>query len=161
MRTVQENDIVLIDIAPVYKGYPSDYTTSYVLGSNPELEGLITYAHDVSHKIAQYASNRMAVSDVFHYARELIRTTSNYTLAYPPLISLGHRICRIDPLEKFPESGLTHLLLKTRHPFINSSNHTLMEGLWVVEPYLMHKERASKFEELVFVGKEALILDRD
>lgn len=159
-RILQDDDLVLIDIAPVYMTYPGDYTTTHVFGSNPELEALVAYARDVSRKIAGYASNDMIVADVFRYAQELIRTTSNYKLLYPPLITLGHRLSRVHPLEKLPEPGLSYLILK-EFPFIDSSNLTPMDGLWVVEPYLMHNKRAAKFEELVCVGRESVILDKD
>ena len=158
-RILQENDLVLIDIAPIYMTYPGDFTTTHVFGSNPELEGLVTYARDISRKIAEHANNMMKVADIFRYAQELIRTTSNYRLLYPPLISLGHRLFRIHPLERYPEPGLSYLILK-KFPFIDSSNLTLMNGLWIVEPYLMYKERAVKFEELVFVGRKSVILDK-
>lgn len=157
-RILQENDLVLIDIAPIYMTYPGDFTTTHVFGSNPELEAFVTYARDISRKIAEHANNTMMVADVFRYAQELIRTTSNYRLLYPSPISLGHRLFRIHPLEKFPEPGLSRLILE-KFPFIDSSNLTQMNGLWIVEPYLNHKDRASKFEELVFVGRKSEIID--
>ena len=43
-RILRENDIVLIDIAPVYNGYPADYTINHVMGGNPDLEALVAYA---------------------------------------------------------------------------------------------------------------------
>lgn len=159
-RILQENDIVLIDIAPVYNGYPADYTINHVMGSNPDLEALAAYAHDVSIKIAGLVKKGMVVADVFRRAQELIGKNPDYTLAYPPFISMGHRLCRIPPIwQKFPEAGLNYLLFKTSGPFITSSNNTLMNGLWVIEPYLIHKERAAKFEALVFIGKETIILE--
>lgn len=157
-RILKENDLVLIDIAPVYMTYPGDYTITHVFGSNPELEEFVTYARDISRKIAGHANNTMLVADVFSYAQELIRTTSNYKLLYPSPISLGHRLFRVHPLEKIPEPGLSYLILK-KFPYIDSSNLTLMNGLWIVEPYLMHKNRATKFEELVFVGRKSEIID--
>ena len=158
-RILRENDIVLIDIAPVYNGYPADYTINHVMGNNPDLEALASYARDVSIKIAGHLKEEMIVADVFHWAQELIGKNPDYTLAYPPFISMGHRLCRIPPLwQKFPEAGLNYLLFKTRGPFITSSNNTLMNGLWTIEPYLIHKERAAKFEELVYIGKETVIL---
>ncbi len=33
-----------------------------------------------------------------------------------------------------------------------------MNGLWTIEPYLIYKERAAKFEQLVYIGKEKVIL---
>lgn len=159
-RTLYENDIVLIDIAPVYNEYPSDYTICHVFGSNPDLEALASYAQDVSCRIAKSVKPGMLVSDVFHHAKELI-ASSGYTLTYPPLISMGHRICRVPPSwQRLPEPGLSYLLLRARAPFITSGNSTPMSGLWVVEPYLMYKERAAKFETLTFVGKETVVLDR-
>lgn len=160
MRILQENDLVLIDIAPVYNGYPADYTTSHVMGSNPELEALAAFAHDVSHRIAGHVSEGMVVADVFFWAKELIQKNPEYTLVFPPLVSMGHRLCRMPPLwQRFPEAGLNYLLFKASGPFLTSSNNTTMSGLWVIEPYLLYKERASKFETLVYIGKETRILD--
>jgi Xaa-Pro aminopeptidase len=159
-RILMENDIVLIDIAPVYNGYPADYTINHVMGSNPDLEALAAYAHDVSIKIAEHVKKGMVVADVFHWAQERIGKNPDYTLAYPPFISMGHRLCKIPPIwQKFPEAGLNYLLFKTNGPFITQGNNTLMNGLWTIEPYLMHKERAAKFEALVFIGKETVILE--
>ena len=158
-RILQEHDIILIDIAPIYNGYPADYTINHVIGSNPDLEALAAYAHDVSIKIAEYIKEGMIVADVFHRAQELTGKNPDYTLAYPPFVSMGHRLCRIPPLwQKFPEAGLNYLLFRTNGPFITSSNNTLMNGLWVIEPYLIYKGRAAKFEQLVSIGKETVIL---
>ncbi len=158
-RILKENDIVLIDIAPVYNEYPSDYTTNHVIGHNSDLEALAAYAKDVSCQIAGYVRKGMVVADVFDYAKRLIQANSKYTLAYPPFISMGHRLCRIPPAwQNLPEPGLTYLLLRARGPFITSGNSTPMSGLWVIEPYLMQQERAAKFEALVFVGEEPVIL---
>ena len=159
-RILRENDIVLIDIAPVYNGYPADYTINHVMGSNPDLEALAAYARDVSIRIAEHVKEGMVVADVFRWGQELIGKNPDYTLAYPPFISMGHRLCRIPPIwQKLPEAGLNYLLFKTRWPFITSGNNTMMNGLWTIEPYLIRKERAAKFEELVFVGKETVILE--
>jgi Xaa-Pro aminopeptidase len=158
-RILQEHDSILIDIAPIYNDYPADYTINHVIGSNTDLEALAAYAHDVSIKIAEYIKEGMIVADVFHWAQELIDKHPDYTLAYPPFVSMGHRLCRIPPLwQIFPEAGLNYLLFGTNGPFITSSNNTLMNGLWVIEPYLIYKERAAKFEQLVLIGKETVIL---
>ncbi len=160
MRVLQENDLVLIDIAPVYNDYPADYTATHVVGSNHELLALAAYAHDISQKIAEYVREGMVAADVFSWAQEQIKKKTEYMLALPPLVSMGHRLCRIPPLwQKFPESGLNYLLFKTSGPFLTSSNHTKMSGLWVIEPYIVFKERASKFETLVHIGKETEILE--
>jgi Xaa-Pro aminopeptidase len=160
-RVLHENDIVLIDIAPVYNDYPADYTISHVAGNNPELEVFISYAHETSCQIAKYIRPGMTVADVFSYAKGLIQAKPDYTLAYPPFISMGHRLCRLPALwQMLPEPGLSYLILRANAPFVSSENHAPMVGLWVIEPYLMYKGRAAKFESLVFVGKEALVLDR-
>ena len=158
-RILKDNDIVLIDIAPVYNGYPADYTINHVMGDNPDLEAQAAYAHDISLEIARYVKGGMVVADVFRWGQELIGKDPAYTLAYPPLISMGHRLCKIPTLwQKFPEAGLNYLLFGTRGPFITSSNNTMMNGLWTIEPYIKYKDRAAKFEQLVFIGKETVIL---
>lgn len=159
-RILKDNDIVLIDIALIYNGYPADYTMNHVMGSNPDLEALAAYARDVSLKISGHVKEGMVVGDVFRWGQELIGKNSDYTLAYPPFISMGHRLCRIPPIwQKLPEAGLNYLLFKTRGPFITSGNNTLMNGLWIIEPYIMYKDRAAKFEVPVFIGKETVILE--
>ncbi|HWQ96106.1 MAG TPA: M24 family metallopeptidase [Candidatus Methylomirabilis sp.] len=161
-RILQENDIVMIDIAPIYNDYPADYTISHVMGSNPDMEAFAAYGHDVSTRIAGHIREGMAVSDVFRWAQELIRKKPDYTLAYPVFVSMGHRLCRIPWLwQKLPEPGLNYLLFKTTGPFITASNNTIMKGLWTIEPYLIYKERATKFEKLVFIGKDTIILETD
>ncbi len=158
-RILKENDIVLVDIAPIYNGYPADYTINHVMGSNPDLEALDSYAHEVSIKIAEHVKEGMVVADVFQWARKLIGLNPDYTLAYPPFISMGHRLCRIPALcQKFPEAGLNYLLFGTNGSFIASGNNTMMNGLWIIEPYLIYKERAAKFEALVYIGKKTKIL---
>lgn len=158
-RILQENDIILIDIAPIYNDYPGDYTINHVMGSNPDLEALAAYAHDVSVKIAGHIKEGMIVADVFRWAQELTGKNPEYTLAYPPFISMGHRLRRVPPLwQMFPEPGLNYLLFGTSGPFITSSNNRPMNGLWIIEPYFIYKGRAAKFEQLVLIGNEALIL---
>lgn len=157
-RVLKENDLVLIDIAPIYNEYPADYTACHIFGSNPELEALINYSQDVSKKIAKHVSNAMTIGEVFQYAEKLI-SASGYMLALPPIINMGHRILKLPALwQKFPEPGLSYLLLR-KGSFITSSSKEHMQGLWVIEPYIVHKERASKFETLVLVEKESMILD--
>ena len=161
-RILHENDIVLIDIAPVYNDYPADYTISHMAGNNPELEAFVSYAYEVSCQIAEYIRPGMTVADVFSYAKGLIQAKPDYTIEYPPFISMGHRLCRLPAVwQKLPEPGLSYLILRANAPFVSSGNHTPMKGLWVIEPYLMYKGRAAKFESLIFVGKEAaIVLDR-
>lgn len=160
-RVLHEGDIVLVDIAPVYNDYPADYTISHVAGNNPELEALASFAREVSCQIAGYIRPGMTVADVFSYAKGLIQAKPDYTLAYPPFISMGHRLCRLPAAwQKLPEPGLSYLILRANAPFVSSGNHAPMGGLWVIEPYLMYKGRAAKFESLVLVGKEALVLDK-
>ncbi len=157
-RIVKQNDLILIDIAPIYNGYPSDYTACYIFGSNPELEALINYAQEISKKIAKYISSAMTIEEVFRYGEKLV-SASGYKLALPPVINMGHRICRLPYLwQNLPEPGLSYLILK-KGSFITSTSKELVQGLWMIEPYLIYKERASKFETLVLVGEETEIID--
>ena len=112
----------MIDIAPVYNGYPADYTINHVMGSDPDLEALTAYARDVSIKIAGHVKEGMIVADVFHRAQEFIGKNPDYN------------------------SGISTLYFH------------VMNGLWTIEPYIMYKDRAAKFEQLVFIGKETVIL---
>ena len=159
-RKVEENDLVMIDIAPVHNGYPGDYTTMHIVGENPELEEFISYAREVAYEIAGNIKYNMPVKDVFKKGKEIIKTGQKYKLAFPPFISMGHRLCRIPSFwMRLPEPGLNYLLLGRRSSFVKSGNKSIMKGLWVIEPYLLHNNRGAKFEVLLCVDEKPELID--
>lgn len=57
-----------------------------------------------------------------------------------------------------------YLLLGTRGPFMTERNKTLMDGLWTIEPYLLHRGRgrAAKHETFGFTsGEEVIVFGED
>ena len=158
-RKVKENDIVLIDIAPIHNGYPGDYTTMHVIGKNPEFEEFVSYAREVAYEIAKKITYDMIIRDAFNMAEGFIKSKKRYKLAFPPLIFLGHRLVRIPPnWQKLPESGLMYLLLGKGGSFLKPGNSNLIDGLWVIEPYLLHDKYGAKFEVLLLVEVKTVIL---
>ena len=159
-RKVKEDDLVLIDIAPVYNDYPADYTTMHITGKNPELEQFISFARDVAYEIAGNITFDKLARDVFNEGSELIRSRQKYKLAFPPFISMGHRLLKIpQKWQKLPEAGLMYLLLGMRGSFIKQNNNKLMDGLWIIEPYLLNNNFGAKFEVLINVDEKTEILD--
>lgn len=159
-RKVKENDIVLIDIAPVHNGYPGDYTTMHVLGKNPEFEKFVSYAQDVAIEIAKKITYDMIIRDAFKMSERLIKSRKKYTLAFPPFIFLGHRLIRIPPnWQKLPEPGLMYLLLGKGGSFLKPGSNNLMDGLWIIEPYLLHDKYGAKFEVLLLIDEKTVILE--
>ena len=159
-RKVEENDLVMIDIAPVHNGYPGDYTTMHIVGENPELEEFISYAREVAYEIAGNITFDKLARDVFNEGSELIQSRQKYTLAFPPFISMGHRLVKIPPTwEKLPEAGLMYLFFGKRGSFLKPNNNKLMDGLWVIEPYLLNNNLGAKFEVLIKVDEKTEILD--
>jgi Xaa-Pro aminopeptidase len=145
-------DLIYIDIAPIHAGYPSDYTLTRVLGTNATLEALAAYAAQLAQQIVRYLSPEKSAAEVWRWVNAEVQRSSPYVLAHSPVSPLGHRIGKLPSRWMgLPEAGLWDLLFSTPGPFMTSDNQAPMQGLWVVEPYLLHAGRAAKFELFICV----------
>lgn len=52
-KKLMANNLIMIDIAPIIEGYPSDYTISKVVGVNAEYAAQIAYTKKVAMSVLQ------------------------------------------------------------------------------------------------------------
>lgn len=157
-RRITKGDLLMVDIAPIINGYPSDYTETRVFGQNGDLNGMINYTHDLANRIVEMIPRVRHANELWHWAKNTTRSETGYLLAHPPVIWLGHRI------QKFPNgwpqsAGLRFIFLWMHFngSFVSARNQHPMRGLWAIEPYILGSGRAAKWEELVYYDGTELI----
>lgn len=157
-RKISIGDLLMVDIAPIINGYPSDYTETHVFGENAALNDLIKYTRHLADRLVNKIPQVRRANDLWHWARRTTSSETGYELAHPPIIWLGHRIQKFP--QGWPESaGLRFLFLWSHFEgsFVSATNEHPMRGLWAIEPYILGHNRAAKWEELVYYDGTELI----
>ncbi|WP_349540878.1 M24 family metallopeptidase [Paraburkholderia acidicola] len=168
--TLQENDVVMLDCAPVVDGYTGDIAYTIGVGQNPELEQAQNFLSDLRQRLVQCFSNAETVNDVYAWVDREI-TAAGYENAadgYPGEV-LGHRVYRHGPLTSriswfLPEKPfgpvaswhgpgfLFKLIRRMIEPeLLTPSHHGSKTGIWAIEPHLRAGSFGCKFEELLVV----------
>ncbi len=162
MPGLRAGDAVMIDIAPVVDGYPSDYTWSGALGI-PSETALATAAHKFAQSVVGQLAHTDVGSDIWRLAERLGSTDAGVRWVPVPVIGLGHRLMRI-PATWLHWSGSRYLYLAlTRGPaFLSGPRAVCLRDFRMIEPYLSDGHRAAKYEQMVFMGGNArLMVDLD
>ncbi len=157
-RRIAKGDLLMVDIAPMINGYPSDYTETHVFGENTNFNDMINYTRDLANQIVDRIPQVKHANELWHWAKHNTHTQTQYVLAHPPVIWLGHRIQKFP--NGWPESAALRFLFLWTHfkgNFISASNEHPMRGLWAIEPYILGSGRAAKWEELVYYDGTELI----
>jgi hypothetical protein len=159
-RILTAGDILFLDIAPFFEGYPSDFTLTHLYGNNDHLERLIDSALTLTRRISKHLREDMPSGQAWSWMTAEIESSCPYDLRQFPISPVGHRFVKLPPSWPiFREVGTVHLL-SMGAPLLLPSSTTFMRGLWVIEPLLVDREldRAAKTEEVVFVtGSETFV----
>jgi hypothetical protein len=159
-RILRDGDILFLDIAPSFEGYPSDFTLTQLYGENERLERLIRTAIDLTRRVSTHLREDMPASYAWAWIKREIESSCPYDLRQFPISPVAHRFVKLPShWPYFPEVGTVHLL-SMGSPLLLKGSTTRMRGLWVIEPLLVDPElhRAAKTEEIVFVtGSETII----
>ncbi|MGH7284912.1 MAG: M24 family metallopeptidase [Polyangiaceae bacterium] len=152
-RILRDGDILFLDIAPMFEGYPSDFTLTHLYGENARLARMIDTACTLTRRVSNHLREDMRAGDAWTWIKKEIESACPYELQQFPISPVAHRFAKL-PMTwpVFREVGTVHLLLMG-NPLMLPSSKTSMRGLWVIEPLLVDREldRAAKTEEIVFV----------
>ncbi len=159
-RILNDGDIIFLDIAPMFEGFPSDFTLTHLYGENERLAHMIDTACSLTRRVSNRLREDMRAGDAWAWIKEEIESQCPYELRQFPISPVAHRFAKL-PMTwpVFREVGTVHLLLMG-DPLMLPKSKTSMRGLWVIEPLLVDREleRAAKTEEIVFVtGSETMI----
>ena len=160
-RILTEGDVLFIDIAPFFEGYPSDFTLTELYGTNDPLRRLIDSALTLTRHISTHLRDDMHSGKTWAWIKSEIESQCPYDLRQFPISPVAHRFVKLPahwPI--FREVGTVHLLLSNNSPLLLPSSKASMRGLWVIEPLLVDRalNRAAKTEEIVFVTESATMI---
>ena len=155
-RIIEENEVFILDVAPVYKGYTSDIGYTGVLGSNPDFttaESDLLWFYDEMPKLFKKAQTP---SQLWHNIDEKITKLGyeNIHKKYPFGV-LGHRVHRVKSI--LPQMHVFNFSLKAYSQFtklglfsqlLNQDYCGPLQGLWAIEPHLATESFGFKFEHL-------------
>jgi len=159
-RILTPGDVLFLDIAPMFEGYPSDFTLTQLYGDNDRLRDMIDAAQTLTRHISTHLREDMHAGRTWEWIKTEIESKCPYELRQFPISPVAHRFAKLPASWPFfREVGTVHLLLMGS-PLLLPGSSTSMRGLWVIEPLLVDREldRAAKTEEIVFVtGSETMI----
>jgi methionine aminopeptidase len=159
-RILRDGDVLFLDIAPFFDGYPSDFTLTHLYGKNDRLRALIDTALGLTRRVSEHLRDDMHAGRTWSWIKQAIESRCDYDLRQFPISPVAHRFVKLPPhWPIFREVGTVHLFT-IGAPLLLPGSTTSMRGLWVIEPLLVDRElrRAAKTEEIVFVtGSETLI----
>ncbi|MBS2025097.1 MAG: M24 family metallopeptidase [Deltaproteobacteria bacterium] len=159
-RVLRDGDLIFIDIAPFFEGYPSDFTLTHLYGKNERLQRLIDCALGLTRRISTHLREDQHAGQTWEWIKREIESSCAYDLRQFPISPVAHRFAKVpESWPYFREIGTVHLFVMGA-PILLRSSKINMRGLWVIEPLLVDREldRAAKTEEIVFVtGGETLI----
>ncbi|MBI3542977.1 MAG: aminopeptidase P family protein [Deltaproteobacteria bacterium] len=163
-RRLLEDDVVILDTAPIVDGYVGDvgYTTS--LKPNRELDLARARLLELRAELPALFARGLASDAIWRAVDGKLRAWGydNVHAAYPFSV-LGHRVYRVPfprlRLQKLPGGGWPFTL----HTYFSFASRGLVgellgpkpaiatEGLWAIEPHLGAKGFGAKFEEILVV----------
>lgn len=162
-RELKENDVAILDVAPILDGYIGDIGYPVCLGNMPEFTRAISFLKSLRKLIPGLVQKNLKNgAAVWQYIDDVIKK-NNYDNIHQiyPFNVLGHRVKRVP---------LANLALKTPlrfslHSFyqilsgglfpeiLSKDHHGDMTGLWAIEPHIGWDGYGVKFEEILVVEK--------
>jgi len=161
-RPLNENEVVILDVAPIVNGYTADIGYTFSLQPNVQLEKMNSFLLELRTEIPKMFSSQMKLGEIYQKVDELILSNhyDNVHAFYPGEV-LGHRVHK-NPFSNFrgvsrPFSLQAYFDLFSRGLFpelLGPYHEGNKEGLWAIEPHIGNKEFGAKFEEILVVEKE-------
>ncbi|WP_405138432.1 M24 family metallopeptidase [Nocardia sp. NBC_01388] len=170
--TLREDDVVILDCAPVVDGYTGDIAYTVPVGENPELQRAQDFLTALRAEIpARFADAELA-GGVFEWVDDKIREAGygNAAAGYPNHV-LGHRVYhhgRLNDLAPWflPERIVGYVPSWHSLGFLGTTVRRLLfpevlgpqhsgpkTGIWAIEPHIRAAGFGAKFEELLVVDE--------
>ncbi len=169
-RRLAENEIFILDVAPIFGGYTCDIGYTSCLGENPQWVAAEKFLKGLRKEIPILVSSGMAGDQLWREIDRKIKEAGydNRHKKYPFAV-LGHRVHRV------PEGGSPVGILNFGwQSFWSLASRGLfgqllgpdfqgdMTGLWAIEPHIGGPGFGAKFEEILVVENgQALWLDAE
>lgn len=130
-RRLQDDDLVMVDLSPVFDGFYGDFAESFTWGGD-RYASLVKAAREVEQSVLAAASQCSSPEDLYSAGRREIEARQLRLL--DPLQNIGHSIGQLAFLDGFVEAG----------------NVGPLRGGWTVEPFVGDGHAGAKFEDILF-----------
>ncbi|HZS92126.1 MAG TPA: glutamine amidotransferase [Chloroflexota bacterium] len=131
-RRLEAEDIVLIDLTPVFHGFYGDYTETIAWGGGGAHRQLIEDARAIEQATLAFAEQCSTPDELFAYCYQMIQQRGYRLLDH--LGNIGHSIGPVAYLDGFIEAG----------------NVRPLRGGWALEPFIGNDRAGAKFEDILF-----------
>jgi Xaa-Pro aminopeptidase len=137
-RTVGVDDIVYLDLTPVFDGWPGDVTRSIAVGTDPLRRMVVEDAEGIERALISACRPGMRASELYAIAAALLDDAGYELLDL--LGNVGHDLG--------PGAEVTG--------FIDAGNDAPMWGAWAIEPHIGRDGMGAKFEDVVWLGPKGV-----
>ena len=170
---LRDDDVVILDCAPIVDGYTGDIAYTVPVGPNPEVERAQDFLATLRAEIPKHFANPGLATDVFEWVDDEIRAAGygNAAAGYPENV-LGHRVYHHGRINDrvpwfLPEKAVGYVLSWHGLGFLGNQVRRLVfpevlgprhrgpkTGIWAVEPHVRADGFGAKFEELLVVDDD-------
>ncbi len=137
-RKLAAEDIVMVDLCPVFDGFYGDYSESVAWGGGGKYASLVEAAYTIEKAVLAHASACSTPAELFAYCESQIAAHGLQLL--DPLRNIGHSIDQFAFLEGLVEAG----------------NVRGLRGGWTIEPFVGDGQAGAKFEDILFFGRDGV-----
>jgi Xaa-Pro aminopeptidase len=159
LRVLQEDDAVILDVAPVVEGAISDIGYSFAFGKNDQLEQGLEFLRQLKNEIPKLFNSMLFGADIWRKVDESILQAGYENIhAMYPFSVLGHRVHMVP--DQVPEARLLNFGWQSYWSFLsrglfgqllNQKHEGRLHGLWAIEPHIGKDAWGAKFEEILLV----------
>lgn len=161
-KVLEENDIFILDTAPVLNGTPADIGLSFCLGERDDFKKAMIQLNKIKHRIPTlFELNCASGKKIYEWINQMIENAEYDPIhRLYPFGVLAHRLYDV-PFENLP--GLfkpftwqAYWSLLSRgfyNETISGNKNINLDGIWAIEPHLGGLGFGVKFEEMLFVEK--------
>ncbi len=136
--TLGVDEILFLDLGPVFEEWEADFGRTFVLGSDPHKLKIAADVERAFHEGKQYFNQRpdLTSNQLFHYAEELAR---QYGWEFGGPIA-GHLIGHF-PHERIPEDKITLYIHPKSHLKMRSKDEIGQNRHWILEIHFIDRSR--------------------
>jgi Xaa-Pro aminopeptidase len=161
-RVLRENEVFILDVAPILNGYVCDIGYTSCVGENAEYTKAMAFLEKLKIQIPALFSSKITGGEIWQRVENAILDAGydNVHKRYPFAV-LGHRVHR--GLGELPSPSLwgfgwqSFWSIASRGilgQLLTSTHEGDLVGLWAIEPHLGTKTFGAKFEEILVVEKD-------
>jgi Xaa-Pro aminopeptidase len=150
-RIIQEDDIVYVDLGPIFEEWEADFGRTFVIGSDPRKQQLVREAETGFKEGKAYFQSKPDITGAELYAKAVeIAARGGWDFGN---VHAGHTVGEF-PHEKIDGDRITLYIHPENNQALRSLNAEGKQRHWILEMHLVDKDKryGAFFEELLTVG---------